>query len=60
VTDNVVSFHAPFFIAQVAARTYTSSLGKNINYATEIRDLEIYKEVIVRMAEMRLATQAMY
>ena len=52
VTDN--EFHSMrVLIAQVAARTYTSSLGKNINYATEMRDLEIYKEVIVRMAEMR-------
>ena len=52
VTDN--EFHSMrVLIAQVAARTYTSSLGKNINFATEVRDLKIYKEVIFRMAEMR-------
>jgi hypothetical protein len=39
-------------ITYVAAHTYTS-LGTNINFATEVRDLKIYKEVIVRMAEMR-------
>ncbi|MGD0036273.1 MAG: hypothetical protein ABSC53_03150 [Bacteroidota bacterium] len=52
VTDE--EFHAMrVLITHVAARTYTSSLGNNINYASEVRDLKIYKEVIVRMAEMR-------
>ena len=52
VTDE--EFHSMrVLITHVAARTYTSSLGKNINFATEVRDLKIYKEVIFRMAEMR-------
>ena len=39
-------------ITHVAAHTYTS-LAKNTNYSTEVRDLRIVKEVIVRTAEMR-------
>jgi hypothetical protein len=51
VTDD--EFHSMrVLITYVAAHTYTS-LGTNINFATEVRDLKIYKEVIVRMAEMR-------
>ena len=51
VTDD--EFHSMrVLITHVAAHTYTS-LGNNINFATELRDLKIYKEVIVRMAEMR-------
>ena len=40
-------------ITRVAARTYTSSLGNNIDFATEVRNLKIYKEVIFRTAEMQ-------
>ncbi len=39
-------------ITSVAAHNYTS-LGDNINFKTEVRDLRIVKEVIFRMAEMR-------
>lgn len=51
VTDD--EFHLMrVLITHVAAHTYTS-LANNTNYSTEVRDLKILKEVIVRTAEMR-------
>jgi hypothetical protein len=39
-------------ITHVAAHSYTS-IENNTDINTEVRDLKIYKEVIVRMAEIR-------
>ena len=40
-------------ITRVAAHSYTSLLANNTNFAAEVRELKIYKEVIFRTAEMR-------